>query len=122
MSLSFPFDATNQFKQNVYSITLDMSGWDRTTIQVVPKAAPGSAIFIYGSNDANALQGVRDGDAQLATNFTLIQGTNLASGTAGTSITNAASLTKVDINARFLRVQGGGADVYRLFFQHTKTS
>lgn len=122
MALSFPFDATNAFKQNVYSITLDMSGWDRTTVQIVPKSPAGGALYIYGSNDANALQGVRDGNAQLATNFSLIQGTNLATGTAGTGITNTAGLTKIDINARFLRIQGGGADVYRLFFQHTKTS
>jgi hypothetical protein len=76
---------------------------------------------VYGSNDPNALQGVRDGNAALATNFTAIQATNLATGNAVSSF-NAAGNYKVDINARFLKVGGGGADVYRLLFFHTKGS
>lgn len=122
MSLGYPFDATNEFKQNVYSITLDMSGYDKTAIHVIPKSSPGDPIFIYGSNDGNALQGVRQGDAQLAINFVPIQGTSLTSGGKSTSIPNALNVYSVDVNARFLRLQGSGADVYRLLIFNSKIS
>lgn len=117
MAVGHPFDGTFDYKQNVYNINLDMSGWDKTTIQVVAPVA--AALYVYGTNDANALQGVRDGNATLATNFTAIQATNLATGSAVASF-SAAGNYKVDVNARFLRVGGGGADVYRILFFHSK--
>ena len=117
MALSYRFDGTNDYKQNIYSITLDMSGWQKTTIQV--EAPVAGAIYVYSSNDAGAVQGETYGDAQLATNFTPIQVTNLSTGTAVSNF-NAAGNYKADINARFLRVQGGGADVYKIIFNHYK--
>ncbi len=106
---------------SVYKITLDMSGWDKTTISVV--APVGNAILVYGSNDANAVQGVTQGNATLAINFSQIQVTNLATGTAVTSI-NAAGNYKCDINAQFLRLQGApaaaGTNVYKLLLFHSK--
>jgi hypothetical protein len=119
MGLGKSLDVTDQYKQNVYNIYFDLSGWDRTAIQVVgPIAAP---VFIYGTNDPNALQGVRDGNAQLAINHTPIQATNLATGAAVTSM-SAAGLYKVDVNAQFLKLSGGGADVYRMIAFHSKIS
>ncbi len=106
---------------SVYKITLDMSGWDKTTISVV--APVGNAILVYGSNDANAVLGVTDGNAQLAINFTPVQVTNLATGSAVTSI-NAAGNYKYDVNAQFLRLQGApasaGTNVYKLLLFHSK--
>lgn len=117
MAISKPLDLTNDYKANVYNIKLDMSGWDRTTIQVVaPIAAP---VNIYGSNDPNALQGVRDGNAELAINFTAVQATNLATGAAVTQMATAGNY-KVDVNTRFLMFSGGGANVYRILANHTK--
>jgi len=119
MAIGKPFDATSEYKANVYSITLDMSGWDKTTIHVeAPVAKP---FWIYGSNDAGMGFGITDGNAQLATNFATIQATGLASGAAVTSIANAG-IYKIDINAQFLRLQGGGADVYRLYMFHSKVN
>lgn len=110
---------------SVYKITLDMSGWDRTTVQVVPYIY--GAIYVYGSNDPNAVQGVQMGNAELAINFTPVQATNLATGTAVNAIT-AAGNYKVDVNTRFLRFQGNpitGAtitNVYKILFNHSKVS
>jgi len=117
MALAKPLDLTQQYKQNIYSITLDMSGWDKTTFQVLAPVA--STLFIYGSDNSGAVQGVTQGNAELATNFSTIQATKLSDGTAVTSV-NAAGLYKVDVNAQFLRLQGGGANVYGLLFFHSK--
>lgn len=119
MSLGKNLDLTQQYKQNVYSITLDMSGWDKTTIQVLAPVV--GAIYVYGSNDAGAQQGITDGNAELAINFTGVQATNLATGSAVSSF-NTAGNYKVDINAQFLRLQGGGANVYRMYAFHSKGS
>ena len=119
MAIGRPLDLTNEYKANLYNIQLDMSGWDKTTIQVVTPVA--GAIYVYGSNDPNALQGVRDGNAELAINFTGIQATNLATGTAVSSF-NAAGNYKVDVNTRFLKIAGGGANVYRMIAFHSKIS
>lgn len=116
------FDWTNQFN-TVYNITLDMSQWTETTVHVVAPVT--GALYVYGSNDANALQGVRDGNAKLATNFTPILATNLATGTT-TAVISAAGLYKVPIDAQFLRLQGNPAatptNVYRILLFHSKLS
>ncbi len=121
MAIGHPLQDQSQAFNTNYNITLDLSGWDKTTIQTV--APMTNTIFVYGSNDANALQGVTDGNAKLATNFTTVQVTNLATGTAVTSI-SAAGLYKYDVNAQFLRLQGSpaaaGTSVYRLELFHSK--
>lgn len=123
MALGRPVrDLTATFN-STYNITLDMSGWDKTTIQTVAPVL--GTIYIYGSNDAGQGQSVTDGNAQLATNFTTIQATNLASGSAVTAIT-AAGEYKVDVNAQFLRLQGNPVgsptNIYRLLLFHSKSS
>jgi len=110
---------------SVYKINMDMSGWDKTTIQVV--APIYGAMYIYGSNDGDQVTGVQMGDASLAINFTPIQATNLATGTAVNSI-SAAGNYKVDINAQFLRLQGNPttgatiANVYKILLFNSKIS
>lgn len=121
MAVSKPLDLTFSFN-TVYQITNDMSGWDKTTIQVVGPVS--GVIYPYGTNDANALQGVRDGNASLAINFNTVEVTNLATGTAVTSIT-AAGNYKYEVNAQFLRLQGNPAatptNVYKLLLFNSKT-
>ena len=119
MSLGRPLGDVSQTFNSVYKVTLDMSGWDKTTFHVLaPVAAP---IFVYGSNDAGAWFGITDGNASLATNFATIQTTPLANNTPATSISTAGAY-KVDVNTQFIRLQGGGADVYRLYAFHSKIS
>lgn len=120
MAIGHPSNQTNAFNLN-YNITLDMSGWGKTTIQVVSPMT--GVIFVYGSNDANALQGVRDGNASLAINFTPVLTTNLATDARTASI-SAAGNYAVDVDAQFLRLQGNPAatptNVYRLLLFNTK--
>lgn len=119
MALGHPLDVTTKYKQNIYSITLDVSGWDKVCVHAIaPLAAP---ISVYGSNDAGAITGVTQGNAELAINFSLVQATPLSTGTAATTIASAGLYT-VPVNAQFLRLQGGGADVYKLLVFESKVS
>jgi len=110
---------------SVYKINMDMSGWDKTTIQVV--APIYGQIYVYGSNDGDQVTGVQMGDASLAINFTPIQATNLATGTAVNSI-SAAGNYSVPVNAQFLRLQGNPttgatiANVYKILLFNSKIS
>lgn len=117
MAVGKPLDLTQQYKQNIYSITLDMSGWDKTTFQVIAPVV--GTMYVYGSNNGGAVQSQTQGNATLATNFATIQAKKLSDGTSVTSV-NAAGLYEVDVNAQYLRLQGGGANVYGLMFFHSK--
>lgn len=116
MAIGKPLDLTNEYKQNIYSITLDLSGWDKTTFQVLNPAA---TIYVYGTNDSGAVQGTTDGNADLATNFSAILATNLATGNSATTI-SSTGLYKVDVNAQFVKLAGGGANVTKLLAFNSK--
>lgn len=123
MALNRPLaDLAQQFN-SVYQVNLDLNGWDKTTIQVV--APMSGAIVVYGSNDSGAVQGLTQGNAQLATNFAPVQVTNLATGAVVNSI-SAAGEYKYDVNAQFLRLQGSpagaGSSVYKLLLNNQKIS
>jgi hypothetical protein len=113
-------DYASQFN-STYNITLDLSGWTKTTIQAV--APMSGAIIVYGSNDSGAVQGVTQGNAQLATNFDPILVTNLATGTATETISSPGLYT-AEVNAQFLQLQGtpaaAGTNVYKLLLFNTK--
>lgn len=110
---------------SVYKITLDMSNWDKTNVQVVAPIT--GTLYVYASNDGDQVTGVQMGDASLAINFTPIQATNLATG-AATNVITAAGNYSVPINAQFLRLQGNpttGAtitNVYKLLLFNSKIS
>lgn len=103
---------------NQKQVILDCGEWDRITAQFVAPIV--GSISIYGTNDGGSIRGVTNGNAALATNFTAIQATNLATGTAVTAIT-AAGLYKTDINFKYLRFAGGGVSVYKMITDHMKT-
>ncbi len=113
-------DYSKQFN-STYNITLDMSGWDRTTINV--QSPISGAVLVYGSNDGGFQLGVTEGNANLAKNFTPILATNLATGTTTGSI-SAAGNYEVNINAQYLRLQGSpaaaGTAVYKIILEHSK--
>lgn len=121
MGLSYQSGNYARDFNSVYNITLDMSGWDRTAVQIVSPIT--GTLYVYGSNDSGALLGVREGDASLATNFNPIQAVNLATGVA-TNVISAAGTYKVDINDQYLRLQGSpagaGSSVYGILFNHSK--
>lgn len=109
---------------SVYQINRDVSGWDKLTVQV-SGAMLGTA-YIYGTIDSGSSQGVNQGNAALAINYTPIQATNLATGSAVTSITSAGMYTVNAANQQFIRIQGNPAgtptNVYRILLWQSKTS
>ncbi len=112
-------DFSGTFNSN-YNITLDMSGWDKTTIQAT--GAVLGTVNIMGSNDGGA-NASTEGDATLAINFTPLQAKNLATGTMVNAI-YGAGMFEVDVNSQYLRLQGApaaaGTYVYRLMMFHSK--
>jgi len=110
---------------SLYKITLDMSNWDKTNVQIVAPIT--GALYVYASNDSDQVTGIQQGNASLAINFTPIQATNLATGTA-TAVITAAGNYSVPVNAQFLRLQENpttGAtitNVYKLLLFHSKSS
>ncbi len=123
MSLGRPLDDFSKEFNSLYKITLDMSGWDKTAVQIV--APTGGALVVYGSNDGDAVTGSQLGSAELAINFTPIQATNLATGVATNSL-SGAGLWSIPINGQFLRLQGtpaaAGTNVYKLLLFNSKVS
>lgn len=102
---------------NQQQVTFDVGEWDRVTIQFVAPIV--ATAYLYGSLDAGAVQSQTQGNAALATNFTPIQGKNLATGTLSSSITGAG-LYEVDTNSKFLRINGSGLSVYKLLVSNMK--
>lgn len=121
MAIGKPLGDFSQEFNSVYNITLDLSGWDKTDIQVI--APVGGALAVYASNNSGFELGVTQGNAQLATDFYPVQVTNLATGTASTSIAGAGNY-RYDVNAQFLRLQGvppqAGTNVYKLLLFNSK--
>jgi len=109
---------------SVYQINRDVSGWDKLTIQV-SGAMLGTA-YIYGTIDSGASQGNNQGNAALALNYTPIQATDLATGSAVTSITGAGMYTVDASNQQFVRIQGNPAgtptNIYRILLWESKIS
>lgn len=121
MSVSYSNELTKEYKANLYHINLEVSGWDTVNFHVLAPVA--GTVYIYGTLDDGMPQGslLPSGNygAQLATNWSAIQGVNLATGTAVDNITGAG-IYSVPVNTRFIRLGGGGADVYRLLQQNIK--
>lgn len=105
-----------------YKITLDMSGWDKTTIQAT--GAVLGTVNILGSNDGGA-SAYSQGNAELAINFSPLQAKNLATGTMVNAI-YGAGLFEVNVTSQFLRLQGvpaaAGTNVYRMILFNSKIS
>jgi hypothetical protein len=121
MAIGRPLQEFSQQFNTNYNITLDVSGWDKTTFQIVAPML--GTLFIYGSLDGGALQGVRQGSPLTATNFQPVLATNLATGTAASTATGAGTYS-VTNNNQYLRLQGSpagaGANIYRLYVFNQK--
>lgn len=121
MAVGKPLGNFAQQFNSVYNIALDLSGWDKTTIQVVGPLA--GAIAIQATNDSGAVLGETQGNAELAINFKPVQVTNIETGTA-TNYIYGPGLFKYDVNAQFLKLQGipaaAGTNVYKLMLFNSK--
>lgn len=103
--LSQILDVTADFNAN-NGVKLDVSQWQNATIHL--SGTPSGTISLTGTNDANAIQGVSDGSAVSSANFTAIQATNLADGSAVTAIAAAGNF-KIVVATKFIKIGGASA-------------
>jgi hypothetical protein len=104
MALSQILDITEDFN-NGNQATLDIGGYDYAIVQLV---APTGTVTFKTSNDANAITGASDGSAVSADNFTVVQGINLATSAAGSTLA-ATGLIRFGYIGKFLQIDGGGS-------------
>lgn len=95
-------DVTAEFNANG-AATIDLGGNDYAIVHLV---TPSAAVTFKTSNDANAITGASDGSATSAINFSNVQGTDLSSGSAVTSL-NASGILRFGYVGRFLKLDGG---------------
>lgn len=103
MALSQILDVTAAYSVNKIH-TLDIGGYDYAIVQLVN---PSGTVTFKTSNDANAIEGASDGSAVSATNFTVVQGINLATSAAASTLA-ATGLMKFSYIGKFLQIDGGG--------------
>ncbi len=94
-------DLSNEFNATS-NVILDIGEWDYIIVQLVN---PSGTVSFLTSNDGNAIQSVSDGSAASAINFVAIQGTNLATGSAITSIA-AAGIIKFTVMGKYFQLLG----------------
>lgn len=83
----------------------DIGGWDYAVVQLV---SPTGTFTFNTTNDANPVLGVSEGSAVSATNWIAVQGTNLNSGSAVTTLA-ASGLVRFQGIGQFLQIIGAGA-------------
>jgi hypothetical protein len=115
--VSVYIDKTAELNANNATV-IDVSGWDYAIVQFV---APSGTISITASNDSGDIEGSIDGNPVTATNFTTVQATKLADGTAVTSVA-AAGLYRVGVVGRFLKFGGASAAATKVIIQLAKIS
>jgi hypothetical protein len=101
MAITNTYDYTTQFNANS-GVVIDMGGWDNVTVQLV---SPSGAVSFNTTNDAGAITGISDGGAASATNYTAIQGINLATGSGVTSL-NATGSVRFNNVGKYLQLTG----------------
>lgn len=122
MSVGYSHDLTNKYKQNIYNIALDVTGWDTVTFQVIAPVV--GTLYLYGAIQDNMPQGSllpsnNNYNPSNISNWTAVQGVALATGTAAATITTAG-LYSVPVNAPYMKIGGGGANVYGLWQHNIK--
>lgn len=96
------------------SYTIDMGGWDYAIVQLVN---PSGAVNFTSSNDGGDISSYEN--AVSALNFTAVQGTNLATGTAVTSL-NASGLVKFNVVGKFLKLAGSSVTADKVLVRLAK--
>lgn len=90
---------------------LDVGSWDYAVVQLV---SPTSTATFATTVDAGGVTGVSDGSAASASNFIDVQGTNVNSGSAVTTLA-ASGIVKFTNLGTFLRIMGPGLTVTKAF-------
>ena len=108
-------DSTTDFNANA-KVQLDVSGWDYVIVQLV---SPTGTVTFKSTNDGGESTGTINSSPQTATNWVAIQGTNLNTGTAITTIA-ASGIIKFNQVGRFLQLESVGQTVGKCLVQLTK--
>jgi hypothetical protein len=106
MSVQIVLDVTADFNADS-KVQLDTGGFDYAIVHLV---SPSGTVNFLHTNDSGDVEGVSDGSAVSATNFVAVQGTNLASGTAVSSLA-ASGLVRFGYIGRFLQLSGESVTV-----------
>jgi len=83
----------------------DVGGWDYAVVQLI---TPTGTFTFNSTVDAGAITGVSDGSAISAINWIAVQGTNLNSGSATTTLA-ASGLVRFQGIGQFLQISGAAA-------------
>lgn len=116
MAVQSLIDITADINADGRSI-LDVGGFDYAVVQLV---SPTSTATFATSNDSGDIQSVSDGSAASATNFIDVQGTNVNSGSAVSTLASSG-IVKFTNLGRYLRVIGPGLTVTKAIVRLYKT-
>jgi Tfp pilus assembly protein FimT len=86
-------------------VQLDIGGWDYAVVQLV---TPTGTFTFNSTNDSGAITSSSDGSAASATNWITVQGTNLNSGAAVTTLATSGMVRFQSIG-QFLQIAGAAA-------------
>ena len=100
------------------AFVIDVSNYDYVVAQFV---TPTGTISITSTNDSGDEEGVTDGNAATATNFTAVYATKLSTNTAVTAV-DAAGLYKVNVAGRYLKFGGTSAAADKIIVMLAKIS
>lgn len=103
MALQQILDVTTTLNSSALNeVKLDVGGYDYAIVQVV---TPAGTLSFTTTNDGGAVQGASDGNATSSINYVAVQGTNLASGAAVSSLA-ASGLVRFGYIGQYLRLSG----------------
>lgn len=104
MSVSRIVDITNDLNNNSIAV-LDVGQWDNAVVQLV---SPTGTFTFNSTNDSGAITGVSDGSSASATNWIAVQGTNLNSGSAVTTLAGSG-IVRFAVIGQYLQISGAAA-------------
>ena len=108
-------DLTNELAAGS-GVIIDIGEWDYAVVQLV---SPSGTVTFRTSNDSGAVQSVSDGSAVSATNFVDVQGTNLTSGSAVTTLATSG-IIKFPVIGRYLQLTGTTLSATKLLVKLSK--
>lgn len=119
MALTRLLDLTADFNAvSPAAVNIDISNWDYVVVQAVGLSG---TVTVKATLDAGAIAGTTDGNAISAQNWIAVQGTNLNTGSAVTTMT-AAGLVRFGVVGKFMQFSGTGVTITGLFVYLFKIS
>lgn len=83
---------------------IEIGGWDYATLQIIE--GDDTSMAFFGSNDSGAIEGVTEGNPDMAIKFDDIQVLDLFDMTYKSSIDATSNNVKIDAGVRFFKTSG----------------